>query len=202
VLLTLRVQAIRALRALRALRPLRIIKRFDALKIVVNSLINVVPDVVNVVLLCVLFFLMFGVILVGNLKGTFMACQGDVFDAAVRGTPKEALLVAPVRWEDLTPQQHSWFGCNATAADANAAAGGGGGGGGSGGADENCAAQDAADYCADWPSSSGGGGGGDGGGGGVSLAPTSKVVCGCFGATWGVTAPQNFDNIYNALSAL
>merc|ERR1719261_319073 len=46
------LRSLRALRALRALRPLRMIQRAPNLKLVVNALIAVVPDVVNVLLIC------------------------------------------------------------------------------------------------------------------------------------------------------
>jgi hypothetical protein len=105
-------KALRALRALRSLRPLRIIKRFDSLKIVVNALINVVPDVVNVLLLCLLFFIMFGVIFVQNLKGKFYMCQGSVFDETIAGTAKEEFLTYPKSWNKMTEQERFWFNGN------------------------------------------------------------------------------------------
>jgi hypothetical protein len=82
------------------------------LKIVVNALINVVPDVVNVLLLCLLFFIMFGVIFVQNLKGKFYMCQGSVFDETIAGTAKEEFLTYPKSWNKMTEQERFWFNGN------------------------------------------------------------------------------------------
>jgi hypothetical protein len=78
----------------------------------VNALINVVPDVVNVLLLCLLFFIMFGVIFVQNLKGKFYMCQGSVFDETIAGTVKEEFLTYPKSWNKMTEQERYWFNGN------------------------------------------------------------------------------------------
>ena len=71
--------SLKALRSLRALRPLRMINRAPGLKVVVNALFAAVPDVVNVAAVCLLFFLIFSLVLVNYMKGLLRACQGDVF---------------------------------------------------------------------------------------------------------------------------
>ena len=52
---------LKALRALRALRPLRMIQRYPAMKTVVDALMEAVPDVMNVSLVVVAFFILFAV---------------------------------------------------------------------------------------------------------------------------------------------
>ena len=73
--------ALRVLRLFRILRALRMIRRFPQLKIVVDALLLSLPSVANVALLCALFFLVFSLLGVGLLKGTFMRCSGEAFDA-------------------------------------------------------------------------------------------------------------------------
>lgn len=104
-------KALRSLRALRTFRPLRMISRQPGLKLVVNALFESIPAVVNVAFVCVLFFLIFSIVGVNYFKGTFNACQGDVFDAL--GDEKQQFLVNPMAWADMNAVQHSWI--NATA---------------------------------------------------------------------------------------
>ena len=70
-----------ALRALRALRPLRAVSRFPSLKLMVYALANAVPQIVNVMILCGLFFLLFAIAFVTFFKGALYNCAGPVFDA-------------------------------------------------------------------------------------------------------------------------
>ena len=75
------LKALRTLRTLRALRPLRVISRNPGLKLVVNALFRAIPSILNVLFVCVLFFLIFGIIGVTYFKGAFHICQGPVFEA-------------------------------------------------------------------------------------------------------------------------
>ena len=74
------LQALKALRALRALRPLRIISRNEGMRLVTNALIASLPSMTNVLLVCSLFILIFGIMGVGFFKGTFYHCQ-DKYDS-------------------------------------------------------------------------------------------------------------------------
>eukprot|EP00879_Flechtneria_rotunda_P025426 GHRR01027021.1.p1 GENE.GHRR01027021.1~~GHRR01027021.1.p1 ORF type:complete len:328 (+),score=111.28 GHRR01027021.1:974-1957(+) len=52
---------LRALRTLRAVRPLRVASRMEGMKVVVNSLFASLPPLGNVLLVCLLFYLIFGI---------------------------------------------------------------------------------------------------------------------------------------------
>ena len=65
---------LRALRALRALRPLRMVSRNEGLKIVVSAVLQALPDVMNVFLIMLLFYLIFGILGVIFFKGSFYTC--------------------------------------------------------------------------------------------------------------------------------
>lgn len=56
------LDAVRGIRALRALRPLRVVAKDDGIKAVVNSLINSLPSLMNVVLIIIMFLLVFGIL--------------------------------------------------------------------------------------------------------------------------------------------
>jgi len=66
---------LRALRALRALRPLRMVSRNEGLKIVVSAVLQALPDVMNVFLIMLLFYLIFGILGVIFFKGSFYQCS-------------------------------------------------------------------------------------------------------------------------------
>ena len=67
-------KSLRALRALRALRPLRVISRYPGMKLVVNSVFRSLPDILNTVIVCVLFYLIFAIIGVQNWAGALAGC--------------------------------------------------------------------------------------------------------------------------------
>ena len=62
------VESLRALRTFRALRPIRMASRAEGMKIVVNALFQSIPPLGNVVLVCLLFFLIFSILFVNLLK--------------------------------------------------------------------------------------------------------------------------------------
>jgi hypothetical protein len=68
------LQSLKALRAFRALRPLRMIARDEGMRLVVNALLASLPSMSNVLLVCGLFIMIFGVMGVGIFKGTFFHC--------------------------------------------------------------------------------------------------------------------------------
>jgi len=72
---------LRALRTVRVLRPLRMISRQRELKLVVDALLSSLPQIVNVSVVCGLFFLIFAIVGVNCFKGRFHACQGAGWDA-------------------------------------------------------------------------------------------------------------------------
>lgn len=67
--------AIKTLRMLRVLRPLRMISRNPGLKIAVNSLLNAIPFIGDVIVVSVLFLLLFGILCTNFFKGTLYSCQ-------------------------------------------------------------------------------------------------------------------------------
>lgn len=64
--------ALRLIRLLRVLRPLRMINRRPELKLVVEALLLSVPSVVNVAVVCAIFFLLFAIFGVTFLKVSFV----------------------------------------------------------------------------------------------------------------------------------
>lgn len=56
------LEAVSAVRAVRVLRPLRTINRVPGMKVLVRSLLDAVPAMANVMLLCSFIFLVFGII--------------------------------------------------------------------------------------------------------------------------------------------
>jgi hypothetical protein len=60
---------------MRVLRPLRLIARNEGLKVAINSLIFSVPLMLNLLLVCFIFFVMFGVFGVNFFKGGFYSCD-------------------------------------------------------------------------------------------------------------------------------
>ncbi|XP_053568794.1 sodium channel protein type 2 subunit alpha-like [Bombina bombina] len=66
--------AIKSLRTLRALRPLRALSRFEGMKVVVNALLGAIPSIMNVLLVCLIFWLIFSIMGVNLLAGKFYEC--------------------------------------------------------------------------------------------------------------------------------
>ena len=67
----------KSLRAVRALRPLRMINRNPGMKMVVNALIKALPEVLNVALVGLGFFILFAILGGSLFRGGFYHCQGD-----------------------------------------------------------------------------------------------------------------------------
>ena len=67
---------IRSLRTLRALRPLRALSRFEGMKVVVNALIGAIPSIFNVLLVCLIFWLIFSIMGVNLFAGRFFKGWG------------------------------------------------------------------------------------------------------------------------------
>jgi voltage-dependent calcium channel T type alpha-1G len=68
---------IKILRVLRVLRPLRMISRNPGMKIAIQSLINAIPDIGNVMVVSLLFILLFAILGTNFYKGKFYYCHAD-----------------------------------------------------------------------------------------------------------------------------
>lgn len=68
------IPAFKAMRTLRALRPLRALSRFEGIRVVVNALIGAIPSIFNVLLVCLVFWLIFSIMGVQLFAGKFYKC--------------------------------------------------------------------------------------------------------------------------------
>ncbi|XP_045719704.1 sodium channel protein type 10 subunit alpha isoform X3 [Mirounga angustirostris] len=68
------VASIKALRTLRALRPLRALSRFEGMRVVVDALVGAIPSIMNVLLVCLIFWLIFSIMGVNFFAGKFGRC--------------------------------------------------------------------------------------------------------------------------------
>ncbi|XP_051998217.1 sodium channel protein type 1 subunit alpha-like isoform X1 [Xyrauchen texanus] len=66
--------SIKSLRTLRALRPLRALSRFEGMRVVVNALLGAIPSILNVLLVCLIFWLIFSIVGVNFFAGRFYEC--------------------------------------------------------------------------------------------------------------------------------
>ncbi|XP_037923835.1 sodium channel protein 60E isoform X3 [Hermetia illucens] len=71
------LKVLRSLRTLRALRPLRAISRWQGMRIVVNALMYAIPSIFNVLLVCLVFWLIFSIMGVQFFGGKFFKCIDD-----------------------------------------------------------------------------------------------------------------------------
>ncbi|XP_062847301.1 sodium channel, voltage gated, type V-like, alpha b [Trichomycterus rosablanca] len=86
--------AIKSLRTLRALRPLRALSRFEGMRVVVNALIGAIPSIMNVLLVCLIFWLIFSIMGVNLFAGKFGRCinhAGEVYNASHVNNKSECL---------------------------------------------------------------------------------------------------------------
>ncbi|XP_045154872.1 sodium channel protein type 3 subunit alpha isoform X2 [Echinops telfairi] len=98
--------AIKSLRTLRALRPLRALSRFEGMRVVVNALVGAIPSIMNVLLVCLIFWLIFSIMGVNLFAGKFYHCvnmtTGDVFDAReVNNLSDCQALGQQARWKNV-----------------------------------------------------------------------------------------------------
>ncbi len=84
------------------------LRRNAGIKLVVDALYRAVPEILNVFVVCFLFFLLFGIVFVNFFKGALSGCQGDVFDAV---SPEQ---VRSLRWRScwalLLQRLRCWYG--------------------------------------------------------------------------------------------
>uniref|UniRef100_A0A1I8MS87 Sodium channel protein n=1 Tax=Musca domestica TaxID=7370 RepID=A0A1I8MS87_MUSDO len=95
------LKVLRSLRTLRALRPLRAISRWQGMRIVVNALMYAIPSIFNVLLVCLVFWLIFSIMGVQFFGGKFFKCIDN---------DGELLPVTEVndKW-DCIEQNYSWI---------------------------------------------------------------------------------------------
>lgn len=93
---------LQSFRSLRALRPLRAISRFEGMKIVVNSLVHAVPAIVNVMLVCLIFWLIFSIVGYQLFSGKFYRCVDnktlEIYDYKEVEGKKECNASLGMRW--------------------------------------------------------------------------------------------------------
>ncbi|XP_069509513.1 sodium channel protein type 8 subunit alpha isoform X2 [Ambystoma mexicanum] len=73
--------AIKSLRTLRALRPLRALSRFEGMRVVVNALVGAIPSIMNVLLVCLIFWLIFSIMGVNLFAGKYYYCYNVTAEA-------------------------------------------------------------------------------------------------------------------------
>ncbi|XP_013912304.1 PREDICTED: sodium channel protein type 1 subunit alpha isoform X2 [Thamnophis sirtalis] len=101
--------AIKSLRTLRALRPLRALSRFEGMRVVVNALLGAIPSIMNVLLVCLIFWLIFSIMGVNLFAGKFYHCvnttTGNMFevDEVANKSECESLILAneTARWKNV-----------------------------------------------------------------------------------------------------
>ncbi|XP_074552328.1 sodium channel protein type 4 subunit alpha B [Halichoeres trimaculatus] len=102
--------AIKSLRTLRALRPLRALSRFEGMRVVVNALVGAIPSIFNVLLVCLIFWLIFSIMGVNLFAGKFYHCfnetSGEMFSPEEVDNKTECLALiqqnfTDVRWKNV-----------------------------------------------------------------------------------------------------
>ncbi|XP_077581894.1 sodium channel, voltage gated, type VIII, alpha subunit b isoform X3 [Stigmatopora nigra] len=74
---------IKSLRTLRALRPLRALSRFEGMRVVVNALVGAIPSIMNVLLVCLIFWLIFSIMGVNLFAGKYYFCYNDTSEEMI-----------------------------------------------------------------------------------------------------------------------
>ncbi|CAI5789883.1 channel type 4 subunit alpha-like [Podarcis lilfordi] len=103
--------AIKSLRTLRALRPLRALSRFEGMRVVVNALLGAIPSIMNVLLVCLIFWLIFSIMGVNLFAGKYYRCinttTGDYFELSVVNNKSDCMTLldvynaTDVRWVNV-----------------------------------------------------------------------------------------------------
>ncbi|XP_047211808.1 sodium channel, voltage-gated, type I like, alpha b isoform X4 [Girardinichthys multiradiatus] len=101
------LSAIKTLRTLRALRPLRALSRFEGMRVVVNALLGAIPSIMNVLLVCLIFWLIFSIMGVNLFAGKYYHCinttTDELFPTSVvnNKTECENLVNSSARWKSV-----------------------------------------------------------------------------------------------------
>uniref|UniRef100_G1P525 Sodium channel protein n=1 Tax=Myotis lucifugus TaxID=59463 RepID=G1P525_MYOLU len=77
------LKGLKSFRTLRALRPLRALSQFEGMKVVVNALIGAIPAILNVLLVCLIFWLIFCILGVNLFSGKFGRCMNTTANPAL-----------------------------------------------------------------------------------------------------------------------
>ncbi|XP_071967229.1 sodium channel protein type 4 subunit alpha [Engystomops pustulosus] len=100
--------AIKSLRTLRALRPLRALSRFEGMRVVVNALVGAIPSIMNVLLVCLIFWLIFSIMGVNLFAGKYYRCinttTSELFDISVVNNYTDCMALnytEEVRWVNV-----------------------------------------------------------------------------------------------------
>ncbi|XP_043860123.1 sodium channel protein type 4 subunit alpha [Dromiciops gliroides] len=100
--------AIKSLRTLRALRPLRALSRFEGMRVVVNALLGAIPSIMNVLLVCLIFWLIFSIMGVNLFAGKYYRCinttTSEIFDISVVNNMSDCFKLmdtGEVRWVNV-----------------------------------------------------------------------------------------------------
>uniref|UniRef100_A0A6I8S1S3 Sodium channel protein n=1 Tax=Xenopus tropicalis TaxID=8364 RepID=A0A6I8S1S3_XENTR len=98
--------AIKSLRTLRALRPLRALSRFEGMRVVVNALIGAIPSIMNVLLVCLIFWLIFSIMGVNLFAGKYYHCVNTttgemLLDTQVNNRSDCLHLNESARWKNV-----------------------------------------------------------------------------------------------------
>nr|XP_046238122.1 sodium channel, voltage-gated, type I like, alpha b isoform X3 [Scatophagus argus] len=111
--------AIKSLRTLRALRPLRALSRFEGMrsnnvvtssclsKVVVNALLGAIPSIMNVLLVCLIFWLIFSIMGVNLFAGKYYHCVNtstdEIFPIKVVNNKSDCLNLVnnSARWKNV-----------------------------------------------------------------------------------------------------
>lgn len=174
------VKSLRVIRALKAIRALRVAVILPELKIVLDTITDVIPTICMIaVVYCVLLFIV-ALFCMGLFKGQFRHCSGPVYSNIIAGNDSyNKLLVSPVSWQNMDDAQRSWFGPNSPF---NAT-----------GPSFAACADTALSCCAAI---------GPGSTVDDSNSPphllTSRDICECWGGTWTKIIPNSFDTMYTS----
>ncbi|XP_039997888.1 sodium channel, voltage-gated, type I like, alpha b isoform X10 [Xiphias gladius] len=99
--------AIKSLRTLRALRPLRALSRFEGMRVVVNALLGAIPSIMNVLLVCLIFWLIFSIMGVNLFAGKYYYCVNtttdDIFSVEIVNNRTDCLKLVneSARWKNV-----------------------------------------------------------------------------------------------------
>ncbi|UJR10951.1 hypothetical protein I4U23_015136 [Adineta vaga] len=98
------IPVLKSMRTLRALRPLKALSRFEGIRVVVNALFGAIPAIFNVLLVCLVFWLIFSIMGVQLFGGKFYKCvyvnTHDRVNISENVTNKIDCLIKNFTWEN------------------------------------------------------------------------------------------------------
>ncbi|XP_071000312.1 sodium channel protein type 2 subunit alpha-like isoform X1 [Oncorhynchus clarkii lewisi] len=99
------LSAIKSLRTLRALRPLRALSRFEGMRVVINALLGAIPSIFNVLLVCLIFWLIFSIMGVNLFAGKYYHCinmtTSERFEVRDVANKTECLALKGTHWKNV-----------------------------------------------------------------------------------------------------